>query len=133
MVIEEQHVEGYGYVEPNYTPGAKASAGKQDFRVDVTTGTGTCKVIHKGDEVMAFTLKGADGKAKACSSVSVKQNKDGKWEIDFAVADATGCTVGAPLDRTYMFKELGVSYVTINDVVIIDIEAEAAAAAEAAK
>ena len=62
------------------------------------------------------------------SRAPLKQREDGKWAVNYEVADATGLTVGAPLDRTYMFSTLGVSYITINDTVIIDIEAEAAAA-----
>lgn len=69
-----------------------------------------------------------------CTAVALKQRTDDKkWAINYEVADATGLTVGAPLDRTYMYSTLGVSYVTINDIVVIDIEAEAAAADEAAK
>ena len=49
------------------------------------------------------------------------------WAINFEVADSEGLNIGAPIDRTYMFKTLGVSYVTINDTVVIDIEAESAA------
>ena len=68
-----------------------------------------------------------DKKAVSCTAVALKQREDGKWAVNYDVADATGLTVGAPLDRTYMYNTLGVSYITINDTVIIDIEAEAAA------
>lgn len=109
--------------------GNKATAGKQEFRAVASAANGTYKVIHCGTEKMTFTLKGADGKAAACDGVTLKQLDNKKWAIDFKVADAKGMTVGAPLDRTYMYDTLGVSYVTINDEVIIDIEAEAAAKA----
>lgn len=109
--------------------GNKATAGKQEFRAVASAANGTYKVIHCGTEKMTFTLKGADGKAAACNSVTLKQLDNKKWAIDFKVADAKGMTVGAPLDRTYMYDTLGVSYVTINDEVVIDIEAEAAAKA----
>lgn len=107
--------------------GSKATAGKQEFRAVASAANGTYKVIHCGTEKMTFTLKGADGKAAACDGVALKKRDDKKWAIDFKVADAKGMTVGAPLDRTYMYDTLGVSYVTINDEVVIDIEAEAAA------
>lgn len=90
-------------------------------------------------EIATFTLMDADKKAVPCTAVALKQREDGKWAINFQVtekyaettkdADTTGLTVGAPLDRTYMYNTLGVSYVTINDTVVIDIEAEAQAAA----
>lgn len=110
--------------------GSKATAGKQEFRAVASAANGTYKVIHCGTEKMVFTLKGADGKAAACDGVALrKRDDDGKYAINYTVKDAKGMTVGAPLDRTYMYNELGVSYVTINDTVIIDIEAEAAAKA----
>lgn len=109
--------------------GSKATAGKQEFRAVASVANGTYKVIHCGTEKMTFTLKGADGKAAACDGVALKKRDDGKYAINYTVKDAKGMTVGAPLDRTYMCDTLGVSYVTINDTVIIDIEAEAAAKA----
>lgn len=118
---------GSSSVKSNYTPGSQTSAGKQDFREVIDAGAGTYKVIHCGSEKMTFTLKGADGKAKAADSITLKTLADGRWAINFAVKDATGCTVGAPLDRTYMYDTLGVSCVTINDTVVIDIAAESAA------
>lgn len=118
---------GSSYVKPNYTPGSQTSAGRQNFREVVNAGAGTYKVIHCGSEKMTFTLKDADGKAKAADSIALKTLDDGRWAINFTVKDATGCTIGAPLDRTYMYDTLGVSCVTINDMVIIDIAAESAA------
>ena len=82
--------------------------------------------MHKGVEVATFHLMDADKKAVACTAVALKLRDDGKYAINYEVADATGLTVGAPVDRTYMYKTLGVSYVTINDDVVIDIEAESA-------
>lgn len=109
--------------------GISASAGKEAFRAIAKAGAGTYKVMHKGVEVATFHLMDADKKAVACTAVALKLRDDGKYAINYEVADATGLTVGAPVDRTYMYKTLGVSYVTINDEVIIDIEAEAQAAA----
>lgn len=112
--------------------------GKEQFRALAKSGSGTYKVTHKGIDIATFTLMDAESKkAVPCTAVTLKQRADGKWAIDFQVtvknaetteaADTTGLTVGAPLDRTYMYNTLGVSYVTINDTVVIDIEAEAAA------
>lgn len=108
--------------------GVSASAGKEAFRAIAKAGAGTYKVMHKGVEVATFHLMDADKKAVACTSVALKLRDDGKYAINYEVADATGLTVGAPVDRTYMYKTLGVSYVTIGDVIVIDIESEATAA-----
>lgn len=102
--------------------------GKETFRALAKAGGGTYKVTHKGVEIATFTLMDSEKNAVSCSKVALKQREDGKWAVNYEVADATGLTVGAPLDRTYMYNTLGVSYITINDTVIIDIEAEAAAA-----
>ena len=109
--------------------GTEVSAGKEKFRAAANAGAGTYKVTHKGIEIATFTLKGTDKKNVACTKVTLKLRDDKKYAINYEVADATGLTVGAPLDRTYMYNTLGVSYVTINDEVVIDIEAEAQAAA----
>lgn len=107
--------------------GKAASAGKETFRAVAKAGTGTYKVTHKGVEIATFSLMDSDKKAVSCTTVALKQREDKKYAIDFQVDDATGLTVGAPLDRTYMYSTLGVSYVTINDEIIIDIESESAA------
>lgn len=107
--------------------------GKEQFRALAKSGAGTYKVTHCGKEIATFHLMDADKNAVSCTAVALKQREDKKWAINYEVADATGLTVGAPVDRTYLYKTLGVSYVTINDTVVIDIEAEAQAADEAAK
>lgn len=109
--------------------GVSASAGKETFRAIAKAGAGTYKVMHKGVEVATFHLMDADKKAVACTAVTLKLRDDGKYAINYEVADVADLTVGAPVDRTYLYRTLGVSYVTINDEVIIDIEAEAQAAA----
>lgn len=112
--------------------------GKEQFRAQAKSGAGTYKVTHKGIDIATFTLMDTESKkAVPCTAVSLKQRADGKWAIDYQVtvsnaetteaADTASLTVGAPLDRTYMYTTLGVSYVTINDTIVIDIEAEAAA------
>lgn len=109
--------------------GVSASAGKETFRAIAKAGAGTYKVMHKGVEVATFHLMDADKKAVSCTKVTLKKRDDGKYAINYEVADATGLTIGAPVDRTYMYTVLGVSYLTINDTIIADIESEAAAAA----
>lgn len=102
--------------------------GKEQFRALAKSGEGSYKVTHKGQTIATFWLVDAEGKSVPCTAVALKQRSDDKkWAIDFEVADSEGLNIGAPIDRTYMFKTLGVSYVTINDTVIIDIEAEASA------
>lgn len=107
--------------------GVSASAGKEAFRAIAKAGAGTYKVMHKGVEVATFHLMDADKNAVACTSVALKLRDDGKYAINYEVTDATGLTVGAPVDRTYLYKTLGISYVTIGDVIVIDIESEATA------
>lgn len=111
--------------------GGTASAGKEQFRALAKAGSGTYKVTHKGVEIATFTLMDAESKkAVSCTSVALKLRDDGKYAINYEVADATGLTVGAPLDRTYLYNTLGISYVTIgDDNIVINIEAEAQAAA----
>lgn len=109
-------------------PGSNAGVtGKEQFRALAKSGEGSYKVTHKGQDIATFWLVDAEGKNVPCTAVALKQRTDDKkWAINFEVADSEGLNIGAPIDRTYMFKTLGVSYVTINDAVIIDIEAESA-------
>lgn len=109
-------------------PGSNTGVtGKEQFRALAKSGEGSYKVTHKGQTIATFWLVDAEGKNVPCNAVALKQRSDDKkWAINFEVADSEGLNIGAPLDRTYMFKTLGVSYVTINDTVIIDIEAESA-------
>lgn len=135
---ENSSSASYSAPAPKAVGSTTSVTGKETFRALAKSGSGTYKVTHKGVEIATFTLMDADKKAVPCTAVALKQREDGKWAINFQVtekyaetteaADTTGLTVGAPLDRTYMYNTLGVSYVTINDEVIIDIEAEAAAA-----
>lgn len=108
-------------------PGSNTGVtGKEQFRALAKSGEGSYKVTHKGQTIATFWLVDAEGKNVPCNAVALKQRSDDKkWAINFEVADSEGLNIGAPIDRTYMFKTLGVSYVTINDTVIIDIEAEA--------
>lgn len=122
---------GASYSAPaRKAPGSNTGVtGKEQFRALAKSGEGSYKVTHKGQTIATFWLVDAEGKNVPCNAVALKQRSDDKkWAINFEVADSEGLNIGAPLDRTYMFKTLGVSYVTINDAVIIDIEAESAAA-----
>ncbi len=122
---------GTSYSAPaRKAPGSNTGVtGKEQFRALAKSGEGSYKVTHKGQTIATFWLVDAEGKSVPCTAVALKQRSDDKkWAINFEVADSEGLNIGAPLDRTYMFKTLGVSYVTINDAVIIDIEAESAAA-----
>lgn len=119
----------YSAPAPKAAGSAASVTGKETFRAVAKAGDGTYKVIHKGVDIATFHLMKTDKTAVSCTKVALKQRDDGKWAINYEVADATDLTVGAPLDRTYMYNTLGVSYVTINDTVVIDIEAEAQAAA----
>jgi hypothetical protein len=129
---------GASYSAPaRKAPGSNTGVtGKEQFRALAKSGEGSYKVTHKGQTIATFWLVDAEGESVSCTAVALKQRTDGKWAIDFQVtekmaegtkaADTTGLTIGAPTDRTYMYNVLGVSYVTINDAIIIDIEAEAA-------
>ena len=128
----------YSAPAPKAAGSTTGVTGKENFRALAKSGSGTYKVTHKGIDIATFTLMDTESKkAVPCTAVFLKQREDGKWAIEFQVtekyaettgaADTTGLTVGAPIDRTYMYNTLGVSYVTINDAIVIDIEAEAAA------
>ena len=111
-------------------PGSNTGVtGKEQFRALAKSGEGSYKVTHKEQTIATFWLVDAEGKNVPCTAVALKQRSDGEWAINFEVADATGLTIGAPVDRTYMYTVLGVSYVTIgDDNIVIDMKAEAAAA-----
>lgn len=109
--------------------GTETSAGKESFKALAKPEAGTYKVTHKGTEIATFRLMDTEKKSVACTKVSLKKRDDGKYAINFEVADAKGLTIGAPVDRTYMYTTLNVSYLSINDAIIADIEAEAAAKA----
>ena len=120
---------GASYSAPaKRAPGSNTGVtGKEQFRALAKSGEGSYKVTHKGQTIATFWLVDAEGKSVPCTTVALKQRSDGEWAINFEVADATGLTIGAPVDRTYMYTVLGVSYVTIgDDNIVIDMKAEAA-------
>ena len=91
-------------------PGSNTGVtGKEQFRALSKSGEGSYKVTHKGQDIATFWLVDAEGKNVPCNTVALKQRSDDKkWAINFEVADSEGLNIGAPLDRTYMFKTLGV-------------------------
>lgn len=109
--------------------GTEASAGKESFKALAKPAAGTYKITHKGSITYEFRLMDADKKSVPCTKIALKKRDDKKWEIDFEVANSKDLTIGAPIDRTYIYDVLGISYVSINDSIIIDVEAEAAAKA----
>lgn len=109
--------------------GTEASAGKESFKALAKPAAGTYKITHKGSITYEFRLMDADKKSVPCTKIALRKRDDKKWAIDFEVADARDLTIGAPIDRTYIYDVLGISYVSINDSIIIDVEAEAAAKA----
>lgn len=110
--------------------GTEVSAGKESFKALAKPAAGTYKVSHKGSEVCTFRVMCTNKQSvSCCTKIALKQRDDKKWAIDFEVSDARDLTIGAPIDHTYIYDILGISYVTINDSIIIDIEAEAAAKA----
>lgn len=128
----------YSAPAPKAAGSTTSVTGKETFRALAKAGSGTYKITHKGVDIATFTLMDVESKkAVPCTAVTLKQRSDGKWAINFQVtvsnaettemADTTNLTIGAPLDRTYIYKTLGVNYVTINDEIVINIEAEASA------
>lgn len=109
--------------------GTEASAGKESFKALAKPAAGTYKITHKGSITYEFRLMDADKKSVPCTKIALRKRDDKKWAIDFEVADARDLTIGAPIDRIYIYDVLGISYVSINDSIIIDVEAEAAAKA----
>lgn len=109
--------------------GTEASAGKESFKALAKPSAGTYKITHKGSITYEFRLMDADKKSVPCTKIALKKRDDKKWAIDFEVANSKDLTIGAPIDRTYIYDILGISYVSINDSIIIDVEAEAAAKA----
>lgn len=109
--------------------GTEASAGKESFKALAKPSAGTYKITHKGSITYEFRLMDADKKSVPCTKIALKKRDDKKWAIDFEVANSKDLTIGAPIDRTYIYDVLGISYVSINDSIIIDVEAEAAAKA----
>ncbi len=109
--------------------GTEASAGKESFKALAKPSAGTYKITHKGSITYEFRLMDADKKSVPCTKIALKKRDDKKWAIDFEVANSKDLTIGAPVDRTYIYDVLGISYVSINDSIIIDVEAEAAAKA----
>lgn len=109
--------------------GTEASAGKESFKALAKPAAGTYKITHKGSITYEFRLMDADKKSVPCTKIALKKRDDGEYEINFeTTADTKGLTIGAPVDRKYVYDTLGVAYISIGDKIVIDVKAEAAAA-----
>lgn len=111
--------------------GTEASAGKESFKALAKPAAGTYKITHKGSITYEFRLMDADKKSVPCTKIALKKRDDGEYEINFeTTADTKGLTIGAPVDRKYVYDTLGVAYISIGDVIVINVKEEAAAAAK---
>lgn len=111
--------------------GTEASAGKESFKALAKPSAGTYKITHKGSITYEFRLMDADKKSVPCTKIALKKRDDGEYEINFeTTADTKGLTIGAPVDRKYVYDTLGVAYISIGDVIVINVKEEAAAAAK---
>lgn len=111
--------------------GTEASAGKESFKALAKPAVGTYKITHKGSITYEFRLMDADKKSVPCTKIALKKRDDGEYEINFeTTADTKGLTIGAPVDRKYVYDTLGVAYISIGDVIVINVKEEAAAAAK---
>lgn len=109
--------------------GTEVTAGKESFKALAKPSAGTYKITHKGSITYEFRLMDADKKSVPCTKIALKKRDDGEYEINFeTAADTKGLTIGAPVDRKYVYDTLGVAYISIGDKIVIDVKAEAAAA-----
>lgn len=86
--------------------GTEASAGKESFKALAKPSAGTYKITHKGSITYEFRLMDADKKSVPCTKIALKKRDDKKWAIDFEVANSKDLTIGAPVDRTYVYDNL---------------------------
>lgn len=98
-------------------------------------GAGTYQIWHMG--INQYSFKVVCGESTVgYKDAGLAQLEDGRWALNIttgASVDTTGWTIkGTKGDRTYLPK-LGIMAISINGTVIVDLEEEAAAKAEAAK
>ncbi len=96
---------------------------------------GTYKVTHCGILRYMAQLKDADGNNVCYASAGLKQI-GGKWYINLVThegVDTTGYTVETSKGNESYLATLGIAGVTLNDVVVVDPAAAAAATATPAK
>lgn len=108
-------------------------AGKETWRQTASASAGTFKVYHMGIERYTLQVKDADGNAVSYKGAGMLQTEDGKWYINIVTSggiDTTGWTAATVKGTSAYLPGLGVSGVCINDAVVVDAEAVAAASAE---
>jgi len=105
--------------------------GCETFRQVNKPADGRVAIYHCGIEQYTAQLTGADGKAVAYASAGAyKDEATGKWYLNITTADGvdtTGCTIGTWKGDVAYLPKLGMSGVMLNQVVVVDAEAKAAA------
>lgn len=98
-------------------------------------GAGTYQIWHMGINQYSFKVVCGES-TMGYKDAGLAQLEDGRWTLNIttdASVDTTGWTImGTKGDRTYLPK-LGIMAISINGTVIVDLEEEAAAKAEAVK
>lgn len=114
------------------TKGNTASIqGFETFRQIYNPADGKASIYHKGIEQYTAQLKDADGNAVAYKYASpYKDETTGLWYLNIVTAegvDTTGYTVGTYKGSVTYLPTLGMQGVMLNQVVVVDAVAEAAA------
>lgn len=105
-----------------------AIPGHETFRQINKASAGTVAIYHCGIEQYTAQLKDADGNAVGYTSCSLYlDNLTGKWYLDI-ITNTADCTVGTYKGSVTYLPKLGISGVMVNDVIMVDAEAAAAAA-----
>lgn len=103
-------------------------AGHETFRQINKASAGTVAIYHCGIEQYTAQLKDADGNAVGYTSCSLYlDDLTGKWYLDI-ITNTADCTVGTYKGSVTYLPKLGISGVMVNDVIMVDAEAAAAAA-----
>lgn len=107
-----------------------AIPGKETFRQINNPADGRASIYHCGIEQYTAQLKDADGNAVGYTSCNLYlDDLTGKWYLDI-ITNTADCTVGTYKGSVAYLPKLGISGVMVNDVVIVNAEEAAAAAAE---
>lgn len=107
-----------------------AIPGHETFRQINKAADGRVSVYHCGIEQYTAQLKDADGNAVGYTSCALYlDDLTGKWYLDI-ITNTADCTVGTYKGSVAYLPKLGISGVMVNDVVIVNAEEAAAAAAE---
>lgn len=107
-----------------------AIPGKETFRQINNPADGRASIYHCGIEQYTAQLKDADGNAVGYTSCNLYlDDLTGKWYLDI-ITNTADCTVGTYKGSVTYLPKLGISGVMVNDVIMVDAEAAAAAAAK---